>query len=97
MESRDRNDTTDDGRYSVPKDDIGVDKTTLSEDPNDSRRFFFVLSRVRMADKCGVGFVKLVGVVALNVILARCLKSGYHTYDGDKENLVGMPYFVKVE
>lgn len=74
MESRDKNDTTDDGRYSVPKDDVGVDKATLSVDPNDSRRLVFVLSRVRMADKCGVGFVKLVGVAVLNVILARCLR-----------------------
>lgn len=97
MESRDRNDTTDDGRYSVPKDDVGVDKATLSLEPSDGRRFVFVLSRVRMADKCGIAFVKLVGMVALKVILARCLKSRYHTYDGDKEDFVGMPYFVKVE
>lgn len=97
MESRDRNDTTDDGRYSVPKDDIGVDNATLSSGPNDIRRVVFVLSRVRMADKCGIGFVKLIGVVALKVILARCLKNRYHAYDGDKEELVGMPYFVKVE
>jgi len=66
VESRDRNDTTDDGRYSVPSENTEVDETTFSSDLSDSRSF--VPARLRMADKCGVGFVKLLGVAALKVI-----------------------------
>jgi hypothetical protein len=51
VDSRDKNDATDDGRYSALEEKARFDEEDLVSDMNDKRLFVLVVARARMADR----------------------------------------------
>lgn len=98
VESRDKNDGMDDGRYSAFEAKSGSDAGLFLSDLNENMFFVRVEARDKIADKWGVGFVRPGGVTVLECEVEHTsIQECKGAYSGGGAGLVEMPYFVRVE